>query len=146
MGESIVYDTTRHEAHCLNRVAACVWRHCDGRTSTAEMAGLLREELDQGADETTVRLILEHLEESHLLVERPRPMGAIRHTRRKAAKKLAVIGLSGLVMSIAVPHPAAAASLLPAGSPCSSSAQCRSSCCSLLAKVCSTSLIINCLE
>jgi len=28
--EVLVYDLTRHKAHCLNRTAALVWRKCDG--------------------------------------------------------------------------------------------------------------------
>jgi hypothetical protein len=28
--ETLVYDKERHKAHCLNRTAACVWKHCDG--------------------------------------------------------------------------------------------------------------------
>ena len=31
--EVVVYDLERHEVHCLNRVAALVWQHCDGRTA-----------------------------------------------------------------------------------------------------------------
>jgi len=36
--EVLVYDLDRHRAHCLNRTAALIWRHCDGSTSVAEMA------------------------------------------------------------------------------------------------------------
>jgi hypothetical protein len=121
--ETVVYDTTRHEAHCLNRAATLVWHHCDGRTSPSEMAEILRKELDLPADETMVRLILEQLEELHLLLEE-RPAGSVRSTRRNAAKQLALIGLSSVVMTIAVPLPAAHASTTCGGMTCSGSTPC----------------------
>ena len=36
--EVLVYDLDRHQAHCLNRTAALVWRHCDGQTTVKEIA------------------------------------------------------------------------------------------------------------
>jgi len=36
--ETLVYDVVRHRAHCLNRTAALVWRHCDGKTSVEKLA------------------------------------------------------------------------------------------------------------
>jgi hypothetical protein len=110
--ETVIYDTAGREAHCLNRVATFIWNHCDGRTSVAEIARLLRAELDQAADESTVRLIVERLEEVRLLGTRPaRPTGTVRRSRRQAAKQLALMGLGGTVLTIAVPTPAAAASI-----------------------------------
>ena len=49
--ETIVYDTETHKVHCLNPVAALVWKHCTGRTSEERMAEILRKELDIPADE-----------------------------------------------------------------------------------------------
>src|SRR6266536_4274689 len=43
--ELLVYDKKRHEAHCLNRTAAVIWKHCDGRTSVAEIAQHLAHEI-----------------------------------------------------------------------------------------------------
>ena len=110
--ETIVYDTKRHDAHCLNRVSALVWEHCDGRTSRAAMVELLRAELGLDADEATIGLILEQLAEANLVVEeRPaRSAAAALRSRRQVARQLAAIGLTGVVMSIAVPPAAAAAS------------------------------------
>ena len=31
--ETLVYDQKHDKAHCLNRAAALVWRHCDGQTT-----------------------------------------------------------------------------------------------------------------
>jgi hypothetical protein len=130
--ETIVYDKARYNAHCLNRVSFLIWQHCDGQTSRTEMVELLRAELGLAADETTVGLILEQLAEANLLVEeRPaRPASAARRSRRQAARQLAAIGLAGVVISIVVPTPrAAAASLLPDGAQCTVGTQCLNGCC-----------------
>jgi hypothetical protein len=127
--ETIVYDTIRYEAHCLNRAATLVWKHCDGRTPLAELAGLLRQELHLAADQALVRLILEQLEESHLLEKKAaRVVRTPRPTRRRVARQLAILGLSGLVMTIPVPTALAAGSV-PNGGMCTASSQCQSGCC-----------------
>src|ERR671934_1982561 len=59
--ETLVYDLTRHRAHCLNQTAALVWRHCDGRTTLAEIAARLQAELGIAADEELVWLALDRL-------------------------------------------------------------------------------------
>ena len=43
--ETLVYDLKRHKAHCLNRAAALVWQHCDGRTTSSDMAEILEQGL-----------------------------------------------------------------------------------------------------
>src|SRR5712691_3388551 len=68
--EVLVYDLDRHRSHCLNRTAAMVWRHCDGRTSVEQMARLLQQELSLSADEEVVRWILDRLGRAHLLQRR----------------------------------------------------------------------------
>ena len=40
--EVLVYDTARDEAHCLNETVAAVWKHCDGKTTVAEIQRLIR--------------------------------------------------------------------------------------------------------
>ena len=58
--ELLVYDLERHRAHCLNPTAALVFKHCDGRRSVAQIARILRRELDVDApaDESLVWLSL----------------------------------------------------------------------------------------
>src|SRR5882672_8494942 len=65
--EVLVYDLDRHKAHCLNRAAALVWRHCDGQTAPAEIAGRVQAELDAPFNEDLVWLALRQLKELHLL-------------------------------------------------------------------------------
>ena len=47
-GETLVHDLDSHKTHCLNRTAALIWRHCDGRTTISHMADVLERELGQG--------------------------------------------------------------------------------------------------
>src|SRR2546430_12933957 len=65
--EVLVYDLDRHKAHCLNRTAAIVWRHCDGNTSPVEIALCLQRELDTPINEKLVWLALRQLDKLHLL-------------------------------------------------------------------------------
>ena len=59
--ETLVYDLRRHRAHCLNRAAALVWKHCDGRTTVAATATILDEALRLSAGEALVRTGLDQL-------------------------------------------------------------------------------------
>lgn len=134
--ETLVYDLDRDEAHCLNQMAALVWKHCDGRKTAAQIAALLdnqlkaaqslarssvksrvdeRFESSQVADEM-VWMALTQLRRKRLLLERiPRASTAQRISRREMAHRLAqavAIALP-LVTTIAAPRPASAASCSP---------------------------------
>ena len=110
--EVLVYDLNRHKAHCLNRTAALVWGHCDGQTTVADMATLLRKELKHPVDEAVVWLALDRLGRAHLLRERVRPpAGARRLSRREVMRKLALAGaLSVLLRELGI-HAEQASSL-----------------------------------
>src|SRR5437879_10417193 len=91
--ELLVYDLERHRSHCLNRTAALVWRHCDGKTTVTEIANLLQRELSVPADEEAVWLALDRLDRAHLLRERlTLPASAARTSRRALVRKLAMAG------------------------------------------------------
>lgn len=66
--EVLVYDTERHKAHCLNPMAAAVWRHCDGQTTVAEMVRRLQQELSTPVDRAVVFSALAQLGKARLLV------------------------------------------------------------------------------
>ena len=65
--EVVLYDAREHRGHCLNPVAAAVWRRLDGAVSMPEMLAHLRNELDTAADEAAVWAALHQLEEADLL-------------------------------------------------------------------------------
>lgn len=136
--EVLVYDLERHRAVCLNRTAAAVWRLCDGRRDADSLARRLGEELKTEAPREVVLFALEQLERERLLA------GTARRARRGGTKagagvsrrellKRAGVGAAlalPLVTSILAPTPAKAASCLPTGSGCGTSAQCCSGLCS----------------
>ena len=126
--EVLVYDLTRHRAHCLNRTAARVWRHADGKKTVEQIAATLQAELEAPIDEAMVRLALRQLGRAHLL-EGPRDGWAdgSRQTRRDLLRKAARIGLIAAavpaVLSLVAPTPVAAASA-PCGAACANNGAC----------------------
>src|SRR5438552_18671373 len=65
--ETLVYDTERDKAHCLNRTAALVWEQCDGKTTAREAASSLQSKFSVSVDEDIVWLAVKQLERFHLI-------------------------------------------------------------------------------
>ena len=138
--ETLVYDLKRHKARCLNRTAALVWRHCDGRTSVAEVAALLQEQSATPTDEAVVWMALDRLSRTHLLSE-PVTFPADRawYSRRKVLRTLGrLAGISLLlpvIESIVAPLAASQASCvsscagMPNCTPCKTGTNCNRLCC-----------------
>lgn len=124
--EMLVYDLQRHEAHCLNRTAALVWKKCDGRTTLREITKSLTMELKTPVDERIVRLALEQLAKFHLLDEAETltlhlPPDGARLSRREMMRTLGVAAAVALplIVSISSPTTAQAASCVQGlGSTC----------------------------
>ena len=109
--ELLVYDLECHKAHCLNPTAALVFKHCDGRRSVAQIARILRRELDVPADERLVWLSLVRLERARLLEEREAaPAAAPRSSRRELLRRVGLVAATlPVVATILAPTPAEAA-------------------------------------
>jgi hypothetical protein len=117
--ETVVYDRQRDKAHCLNRTAALVWRHCDGQTSVAELAKLLHEELGVRADEQLVWHALVRLDKARLLTERLHPAKAGARLSRRDLVRLGVAAVAiPVVMTILAPTAQAGASCCGFSCPC----------------------------
>src|ERR1051325_5471346 len=87
--EVLVYDLTRHQAHCLNRTAAFVWNHCDGETTVKEIARLMQEEWDTPVSEDVVWFTLNKLSKADLLQERIKlPQAQAGMSRRSAMRQM----------------------------------------------------------
>jgi hypothetical protein len=97
--ETIVYDTVKHKVHCLNPIATRVWQNCNGQTSEAQLAEILRQEFQLPADEALVQLTLEQLAAAGLL-EGPRPLET-RTSRREVARQLLKYGVAAAVALVA---------------------------------------------
>jgi len=108
--ETIVYDTTHHRVHCLNKTASLIWRHCDGQTSVHQIAHQLSQTLRAPADVDVVRLGLRELHNCGLLVRESADTTAV--SRRDLSKHLSILGgsfaLLPAITSIVAPTPAMA--------------------------------------
>jgi hypothetical protein len=99
--EVIVYDPERKRGHCLNRTAALVWRHADGEHTIAELAAMLRRQLDPVADEHLVWHALDQLDAAHLLAEPlARSADEMRASRRRFIRKVGLIGAASLLLPV----------------------------------------------
>jgi hypothetical protein len=113
--ELVVYDQERQQAHRLNRTAALVWQHCDGKRTPKQMATLLQKELNPEADETLVWVTLDRLSGANLLqapLQRSREQA--RASRRQFVRKVGMVGALSLMIpvitTIVAPTPAQAQS------------------------------------
>jgi hypothetical protein len=118
--EVLVYDLERHKAHCLNETSALVWKHCDGKTTVAEMTRLLEKRLATPIDDDVVLLALNQLRRFRLLEEGSVTIGTMKVSRRDLVRKYLPAALAlPVILSIAAPAAAQAASRCgTAGDPC----------------------------
>lgn len=110
--ETLLYDVRSHEAHCLNRTAALVWRACDGKTSVAEITVRVGKELALPCDEAMVRSALAQLAKADLLAQ-GLPERAAASSRRRAIQRLAWGAAAPAVVSILAPTLAEAVTCVP---------------------------------
>lgn len=118
--EVLVYDLDRHKAHCLNQASAIVWKHCDGKTTVAEMARLLERELGTLVDDDVVWLALNQLRRFHLLEESKTVRMKV--SRRDLVRKyLPAALILPVILSVPAPTAAQAGSVIcgRAGDSCS---------------------------
>jgi hypothetical protein len=126
-GDLMVYDRDLDRASCLNGLAADVWERCDGQSTVATIAQKIAEATGRPVDERAVWLAIDQLSRSQLLekpVKTPSSIfGKGGRRRLMQALRLAAAAVPA-VMSIVVPTVAGAATCLPGGAPCVTSAQC----------------------
>ncbi len=97
--EVVVYDPERDQAHCLTPTAALIWRLCDGQRTVAEIARRVERQLHVEVDEEVVWLVLNRLEQAHLLrnlLLRPREISGV---SRRQAISLGLAGAASLLLS-----------------------------------------------
>ena len=124
--ETLVYDRDCDVAICLNAFAAEVWRHCDGKTSVADIALSIGAESAQVVDERAVWLALDQLSRKHLLQQSVKlPAAVLGGNSRREMFRAIGIGSMVAVASVVVPTAAAHASCVPSGSgPCNITTNC----------------------
>ncbi len=139
--EDLVYDLKTHQAHCLNKAAAAVWKQCDGQKTIEEIATLLQQETNTLVSDSMIKVALHQLGRANLLeqrvdflVEKPNQL------RREVLRRIGLGAAAALplVTSIIAPLSVHAASCGPAnnntnqnavGCPCSGADDCASNCC-----------------
>ena len=121
--EMLVYDLVQHRAHSLNRVAAAVWRQCDGRSDAAAIAGRLHATDRLAVPEAAVRYAFAALSRAQLVEEKAQAVGP---TRRELLRRLGTAAAVTLpvVASITVSTAAHAQSCPGLGAPCSPTVNC----------------------
>ncbi len=104
LDEMLVYDQQHFQAHCLNQVAAAIWKQCDGRSTPADIASRLSA-AGSPATADVVWHALYQLGDFHLLEEDPATVSsAAPVTRRQLMTTLTQVGLAlPLVLGIAAP-------------------------------------------
>lgn len=128
--EVLVYDSDRDRALCLNRTAALVWKHCDGKTTSTHMARLLEQEFQITEGDEVVSLALEQLEKSHLLTGKTRAH-ASGLSRRELIGRIGVAAAVPVISLILVPTArAGTASCTQNEGSCMQNSDCCSFCCS----------------
>jgi GAF domain-containing protein len=114
--ETLVYDTERDEAHCLNQTAALVWKQCDGKTTAREAVQSLQRTLGVSVDTDIVWLAVKQLQRFHL-VEGSQKSPSV--SRRALVLKYAPAALAlPVIMSITAPTPALVASCAATNGSC----------------------------
>lgn len=113
--EIVVYDVERHRGLCLNASAALIWKHCDGRTTVAELGRLVESQLAIPAGEDVVWYALAELERGHLLDGSVGDEAGL--SRRDLVRTLGTAALLAIptVIALNVPTPADAQSAGPTG-------------------------------
>jgi hypothetical protein len=111
--ELLIYDNAANKAHRLNKSAALIWRHCNGRTSTEKVLKVLAE-AGLPADPGVVELAIAELTKAKL-VEPEVDWSQVRfRSRRTLLKQLGFMTAAALalpiVQSIVAPSVAHAAS------------------------------------
>jgi len=103
-----------------------VWRRCDGKNTTKQIALAVSLDLKHPIDEKFVWLALDQLGRNNLLANSPASVPISGISRREVMKALAVSAAVAVpvVASIVAPMPAQAASCQGPGQSCTISAEC----------------------
>jgi len=95
--DTLVYDELHHQAWCLNRSCACIWRLCDGQKTVQHIAAAAAGELDAPVTLEIVLLTLAELREKNLIDPK-----TVRHLPEDVTRR-AMIGGAGLAAVALLP-------------------------------------------
>lgn len=130
--ETLVYDLENDKAHHLNETVSTVWKSCDGKTPTKEIAKRLEKQLDTKIEEDFVWLALDELVKADLLEGKNAGDDFTKLSRRKVLFRYAPVAVAlPVVMSLVAPPAAHAQSCVMPGNFCAADAECCSLSCNL---------------
>ena len=140
--ETLVYDLESNQAHCLNKSASWVWRHCDGKTTVDDLSKAMAYETGGAADDNLIWFALQQLERFNLLTVTPTlPPDLVVLNRRRWVQQVGFAAIAlPLIISISAPDANAQGSCpappakQPNGCPCNGNGNCLSGNC--VANVC----------
>ena len=112
--ELLVYDLAAHRAHSLNKVAAAVWRLCDGTRDMTAIAAAVFQEVGESVPVDAARYATQSLARAGLLAA---PIARAPVTRRDLMRQLgtAAAVILPLVTTVTAPTAAQAASCIALG-------------------------------
>jgi hypothetical protein len=105
-GETLVYDLKSHKAHCLNRTAALVWKHCDRNQTVDEVARRVALELKAPVSREVVWLAIDQLEKLGLLEGSMKRANAV--SRRELVRRIGITAAVALPLVTSIIAPTAA--------------------------------------
>lgn len=93
--EVLICDTKSNQVFCLNQTAGEVWKLCDGKTETNEIAKILSKKLKMDVSEDLILFSLIELSEKNLLTKKITAKENFqRFSRREVVRR---IGLSSMI-------------------------------------------------
>lgn len=119
--ELVVQDTANNQVHLLNDTAAVIWKLCDGKTGVTEIAARATRALNAPVDTNLVWYTLEQLSKKNLLqapVTRPSQMLGMTRRDFLRAGLVGTAVVLPVIISIAAPSVASAASCIASGQAC----------------------------
>ena len=111
--ETLIYDTQRDKAHCLNSTAALVWKNCDGKRSVNDLRELIEKDAGVGVPEEMVWLALDQLKKQNLIEEEKEIPSSFKGlSRREVIRRIGIGSMVALpiITAMIAPLPAYAAS------------------------------------
>lgn len=118
--ETLVYHKEHNTAHCLNKTAAAIWKHCDGTLTIAEIADRAARDLNATVNDEMVWSAIEQFERENLMqgkLARPAGTGGINRRELMRRVGLAAVVAVPLVTSIVAPTAAQAGTPPSPGDP-----------------------------
>ncbi len=134
--ELLLYDRESHVAHCLSRLAATVWQHCDGARDVGELAELVL------ASKTEVVDVLRELWGRGLLEGEPSVLmqsTVSGVSRREAISRIGRVGAAAASVPLIVSATAATPAMAASGAHvCGTKEEPNTSCCLCESGLCLT--------